>query len=60
MTQAVADAIREKLERIPVPKDDWEHRWAEIRRIQAEVAAMPILDSRSPEEMLYDEDGLPK
>jgi hypothetical protein len=29
-------------------------------KIGREFAAMPVLDSRTPDEMLYDEHGLPK
>lgn len=31
-----------------------------VRQIQAEVAALPVLDPRDHGEMLYDEDGLPR
>ena len=34
--------------------------WEKIRKIQDRVAAMPVLDSRPIDEMLYDEYGLPK
>lgn len=59
MTIAVTVAVRERLERIrgmaPV-----EVRKREILRIAREVAAMPVLDDRSPDEIVgYDEDGLP-
>jgi hypothetical protein len=33
------------------------HRLLQIGR---ECAALPVLDERSPDEMLYDEQGLPK
>lgn len=37
-----------------------EVRKQEILRIAKEVAALPVLDDRSPDEILgYDEDGLP-
>ena len=34
--------------------------WAEVRKIQEAVAQLPILDSRHPDEIMYDEYGLPK
>ncbi|WP_132090137.1 type II toxin-antitoxin system VapB family antitoxin [Caulobacter sp. BK020] len=37
-----------------------EEKLALIAEIQARVAALPILDPRDPDEILYDEDGLPK
>ncbi|WP_164467379.1 type II toxin-antitoxin system VapB family antitoxin [Caulobacter flavus] len=33
---------------------------ARIAAIQARVEALPVLDPRHPDDMLYDEDGLPK
>ena len=59
ITTAVTTAVRERLERIrgmaPV-----EVRKQAILRIAKEVAAMPVLDDRTADEILgYDEDGLP-
>lgn len=59
ITTAVTVAVRERLERVrgmsPV-----EVRKQAILRIAKEVAAMPVLDDRTDEEILgYDEDGLP-
>lgn len=58
LTDAIREAIRDRLER--------ESRRArrgvglEIRRIQERVARLPVLDPRSPDEILgYDEHGLP-
>ncbi len=31
-----------------------------VREIQERVAALPTLDPRDPDEILYDEDGLPR
>jgi antitoxin VapB len=59
ITTAVTIAVRERLDRIRgmAPK---EVRKQAILRIANEVAAMPLLDDRSPDEILgYDEDGLP-
>lgn len=59
ITTAVNVAVRERLERIrgmaPI-----EVRVQEILRIADACAALPVLDDRSPDEILgYDEDGLP-
>ena len=54
------EALREAVER----EAEWEaevaRKRAILRRIQDEIAALPILDPRTPDEILgYDEDGLP-
>jgi antitoxin VapB len=42
------------------PPEEQERRRAIIERIQREVAALPVLDTRSADEILgYDENGLP-
>ena len=33
---------------------------AAVAAMQERVAKLPILDARTPDEMLYDEDGIPK
>lgn len=33
---------------------------AVIKEVQERVAKLPVLDPRTPDEMLYDEDGIPK
>ena len=62
--EAVRDAVAARLEHVAPPprpkKLTREEFMARIRQIQDEVAAMPVLDPRSPEDMLYDEFGLPK
>jgi antitoxin VapB len=58
MTQAVDRAIAERLERIQKTRN----RGAlvdRLLRIGRDCARLPVLDKRSPEEMLYDEKGLP-
>jgi antitoxin VapB len=62
LTQAVNDALireikREKAIKSAPPNDSF---WDEIRAIQARVAALPVLDDRHPDNILYDEFGLPK
>jgi antitoxin VapB len=59
ITTAITVAVRERLERIRgmAPADARER---ELTRIALEAAALPVLDDRSPDEILgYDEDGLP-
>ena len=63
ITEAVRDSLRREVERAKViasgmPKDD--DFVERILAIGREVAAMPVLDDRTPEEILgYDENGLP-
>ena len=60
ISEAVTNALRERLLRETgrgTPQD----AIALIDGIQAECAKLPVLDSRSPDEILgYDEDGLPR
>jgi antitoxin VapB len=54
----VVDAIRERMSREPRP--DAESTRAAIHEIQDYLNKLPVLDSRSPDEILgYDESGLP-
>ncbi len=57
LTTAVTEALRERVERKrPKQKDPL----AVLARLQAELAASPIRDDRTLEEILgYDEHGLP-
>lgn len=59
---AVGDALRR--EGHDVEETDRERIAREfravVREVQEAVKKLPVLDSRSPDEMLYDEDGLPK
>jgi len=59
MTEAVDRAINERLERVRKARNRGvlAGRLLEIGR---QCARLPVLDERSPEEMLYDEKGLPK
>ncbi|MBM3775331.1 MAG: PSK operon transcription factor [Acidobacteria bacterium] len=59
MTEAVDRAIRERLERLHKRRNKAAvvERLLEIGR---ECAALPVLDRRRPEDMLYDKRGLPK
>ena len=59
MTEAVDHAIAERLERIRKMRN----KTALVERlleIGHECAALPVLDRRRPEEMMYDKHGLPK
>jgi antitoxin VapB len=59
MTEAVDRAITERLERIRKKRN----RKAVAEKLLAigrACSALPVLDKRSPEEMLYDKHGLPK
>jgi antitoxin VapB len=58
ITEAIRVAIAERLERARG------HRYpplrAALQRIHERMQALPVLDDRSPDDMLYDEFGLPK
>lgn len=59
MTQAVDRAIGERLERIRKTRN--QRALAErLLKIGHECARLPVLDQRTPEEMLYNRHGLPK
>jgi antitoxin VapB len=63
ITEAVRDSLKREVERAKAiaaatPKDD--DYVERIMAIARKVAAMPVLDDRSPDEILgYDENGLP-
>jgi antitoxin VapB len=60
ITRAVTEAVRNELARDAKPRKDPEMIITAVRKIQAEVAKLPILDHRSADEILgYDEFGLP-
>ncbi len=58
-TEAVVKALRQRLElvRSQRRKSGLTERLDEIAK---HCASLPVLDHRSPEEMLYDEQGLPR
>ncbi|MGF1550110.1 MAG: type II toxin-antitoxin system VapB family antitoxin [Sphingomonadaceae bacterium] len=60
MTQAVQRAVRERLERIghgaTRPREGIAERLMELAD---ELAAQPTLDERHPDDILYDDHGLP-
>lgn len=58
-TEAVTKSLQDRLERTKRQKS--KHSLAErLNEIAQHCAQLPVLDKRSPEEMLYDERGLPK
>jgi antitoxin VapB len=60
ITHAVQGAIRERLEREERRRGRRIDR-AKVDRIVARIAALPVVDDRSPDELLgYDEFGLPR
>jgi len=60
MALSIKNAEAERLAR-ETGRDPDTERWLEgVREIQREVARLPVLDDRSPDEILgYDEAGLP-
>lgn len=60
ITDVVKESLKDRLElelRHRGRKIDWDT----LRKLQAKVKAMPVLDDRSPDELLeYDEYGLPR
>lgn len=59
LTEAVTQALRDRLVRATGRGRDPTLR-EDIRRIQDEVARLPVLDDRTPDEIIgYDEYGLP-
>lgn len=60
LTEAVTRALRDRLVRETGRTDDTEHWLEGIREIQRHVAQLPVLDDRTPDEIIgYDENGLP-
>ena len=60
VTQAVVNALRERLEREKEKQSSPLSLRKELLRIGQECAALPLLDQRSPEEILgYNEHGVP-
>ncbi|HWT32026.1 MAG TPA: type II toxin-antitoxin system VapB family antitoxin [Propylenella sp.] len=59
VTEAVTVALRERLDRVTKVRSR-EGLAARLKEIGRRAAALPVLDPRDPDDMLYDEDGLPK
>jgi len=61
ITEAVINALRERLARQKNRRRHGRRLSEELRVIGERVAALPVLDARSPEDILgYDERGLPR
>jgi antitoxin VapB len=59
LTDAVETALRERLNREHAKRGD--SMRARLARLAADVAAMPVADARTPEEIVgYDDSGLPR
>jgi antitoxin VapB len=59
--EAVIHALRDRLDQKTSKKQkDKEALLKELKEIRQRCAARPVLDSRSPEEILYNEEGLPE
>lgn len=57
LTEAVTRALRERLDRIQLDRQAYIDR---LRRLGDELATHPVLDPRSPEQIIgYDEHGIP-
>jgi antitoxin VapB len=58
ITTAVKQAVRERLERVPRSEQELAVRRRRIAKILAELDAMPVVDSRTPDEIIgYNERG---
>jgi antitoxin VapB len=60
LTDAVGNALRERLEHVQRTKSSRTRLLREVRQIQQTVASLPIRDARDPDQILYDDVGLPK
>ncbi|UFP96351.1 type II toxin-antitoxin system VapB family antitoxin [Gloeobacter morelensis] len=61
VTQAITQAIEERLEKIRAQARSRREGIAErLLALGTRSVALPILDPRAPDEILYDENGLPK
>lgn len=60
LTEAVRTALEERLRRERLKRGKPSDMRQQIEAIQRRVAAMPVLDHRSPDDIIgYDENGLP-
>lgn len=60
ITAAVIAAMRERLQREQRRRENKSAQLAEIRAIADHCASLPVLDTRSEDEILgYDENGIP-
>ena len=57
ITDAIGKALEDRRTRLLTARDE------KLRKVQARLEriwALPVLDDRPPNELLYDEDGLPR
>ncbi len=59
-TRAVTEALKERIDRVRRGRRDRQRVLDRLNEIAKHCASLPVLDDRSPEEMLYGEDGLPR
>jgi antitoxin VapB len=58
ITDAVKQAVRERLERVPLTEDEIAARKRKIEALIARACAMPTIDDRTPDEIIgYNEFG---
>jgi antitoxin VapB len=58
ITDAVKQAVRERLDRIPLTEDEIAARKRKIEALIAKAGAIPIVDDRTPDEIIgYNEFG---
>jgi antitoxin VapB len=60
ITQAIVTALRERLAREQQKDQDIEGLVDDVMEIGRHCAALPLLDARPTDEILYDENGLPR
>lgn len=58
-TETVTKALKERMEAVRRQQRK-RHILERLDEIAIHCASLPVLDNRSPEEMLYDEHGLPR
>lgn len=60
ITEAIRRALEERLVR-ESERVSYERMRTDVRRVQERIASLPVLDSRSADDLLgYDEHGVPK
>ena len=58
ITDAVKQAVRERLERVPLTEDEIATRRRKLEALVARANAMPTVDDRTPDEIIgYNERG---
>jgi antitoxin VapB len=58
ITAAVKQAVRERLERVPLTADEITARKRKLAKLLAKFDAMPLVDTRTPDEIVgYNERG---